>query len=232
MFSTSNTLLYVLPAILLVISLTLCGISTAFLKKEKLASYVALKGGSVASIAILGLTVENLLGTNAISGTTTFILIAIVLQIFSAIVATLPSKTNIFEPLYSGLDMGTSLMLSLAGLFLIPLSPLGLPIGLGVGILASVIIALAIRKFNWKTDIFKYSSLALTIGLIGQIILILTQTISVQTILFAIAGIVYLAYTIIKIFVPEKFKGITISKNISYYISLLLFVISIYVVIF
>lgn len=232
MKTTSDLLIYLLPAALLLISLVLCGFSCFFFKKEKLATYITLKGGSIAAITILCLTVENLLGIKAISGTTTFILIALVLQLFSAISAALPSKTNLFESLYSGLDMGSGLMLALAGLFLITPSPFGLPIGFGVGAITSVIVALALRKFNWKTDIFKYLSLTFGVALLGQVIVILLSTISVQTILFAVAAVLYFVAVIFKLFLNEEVKGIAIAKNIIYYLSLILFVFSIYSVVF
>ena len=227
-----SPLIYILPALLLAISLTLSGLSSFFFRKDKLPLYIFLKGSAITSIAILGLVIENLLGVNALSGSTTFILIALLLEIFSIIVYSLPSKTNMFAPLYRGLDMCSALMLGLAGLFFIPLSPLGLPIGFGVGIIVAVIVALAIRNFNWQTDIFKYVTLALGIALLGQVILILITTISLQTIFFSVGSVLYVTGMIIKLFFKDINKKLVIARDIIYHIALILIVSSIFVSIF
>lgn len=232
MSSTSNLLIYLLPSALLLISFVLCVFSSLITQRDKLVVYISLKGGSVASFVISLLVLENLLGMRVIGGATTFILVALVLQLFSSVVSSLPSKSNMFEPLYSGLDMGSSLMLALSGLFLVSPSAYGLLIGLGAGLIASIIIAVALRKFNWKTDIFRYLTLAFGVALLGQVVMILLETISVQTILFAFASIFYLIASVFKLFTTEEKKRNLYTKNIFYYLSLFLLVLSIYSVVF
>ena len=228
----SNAMLYAIPGILLLISLILCGFSAFNFKKESLSLTLAFRGGALTMIAILALALQNLVGVNALSGTTTFISIALVVQIFSEILSSLPTKSNIFAPIYSGLDMLSCAMFALAGLFIVPVSPFGLPIVLGVGIIASVITALAIRDFDWKTDIFKYASLSISVGILAQVVIIFMSTISVQTILFTIGSIIYVASVVIKLFFKDKNAPLSISRDVLYYISLLLMTASIFVLAF
>ena len=232
MLLSSNAMLYAIPGILLVIALALCGVSTFNFRKEKLSLYLAIRGGAITMITVLALAIQNLVGINAISGTTTFIIIALAIQIFSEILSALPTKNNMFEAVYSGLDMASAIMIALASLLIVPVSAYGLPIGFGAGLIISIIVALAIRKFDWRVDLFKYASLSITAAILAQIVIIFMNTISIQTILFAIGCIVYVVSVVLKLFFKDKSNALSISRDILYYLSMLLITSSIFMLIF
>lgn len=210
--------------------LTLCGVSAFKVQRDKLLIYVTLKGLAILSILTFAVTCANL--ASNMQGTTLFILLGISFQIFSAIVSILPTKNDLFAPLYQMLDLGTALCLAFAGLLLTSLSPFGLPIGLGVGIIASLIIILAKKSFNWKVDISKYGCFSFAVALLGQVIVILINSQSIQSIIFGIGSVLFFAYIILKIFFLEENKKVLISKNLLYYLSLLTIVSSIFLYIY
>ena len=215
----------------LVAVLAICGVSSFKLERTKLSSFVFLKGIAILSILCLALTASNL--ASNMKGTTLFILLAIGVQVFSAILASIPTKDDIFKILKLGLDMTTSLFLALAGLLLAPLSSFGLPIGIGVGLIAMLVLTLINKQsFNYKTDLFKYFKFAFACGLLAQVVVILISTISVQTIIFAIGAIIYYSYLIMQMFIGNDKKELVITKNIIYYLSLIILASSIFMGVF
>lgn len=204
---------------MIAVCLALCLVSALKIQKTKLLSFLSVKGLAILSILVFAIVCSNL--ASNMDGATLFVIIAIALQVFSAVVSCLPAKDNLFEPLYKALDMATSLCLALAGLLIVPLSPFGLPAGFVVGAIASAMFALFKREFKWNVDLFAYFGFAFATALLGQIVVILISSITLQTILFSAGALVFFVSTLFKTFISSDRKSILITKNILYYISLI-----------
>ena len=215
---------------LLIASLAICGVSAFKVQRDKLLLFVTLKGFSLLSLLIFSITCANLVSD--MSGTTIFIISALAIQMFSGIISILPTKNDLFAPLYNCLDMLSALCLALAGLLIVPLSPFGLPIGLGVGIIAAIIIGLIKRDFVFKTDFTQYAIFVFATALLGQIIVILLQSISLQTIFFCIGALIFFAYSIFRTFISSDNKKVLIAQNILYYLSYISIITSIFLILF
>lgn len=214
----------------LTVALIMCGISSFKNEKTKLLSFMCVKGFAILSVFILSITASNL--ASNMEGTTLFILLALGLQVFSAIVKVLPTKNDMFEPLYKGLDMGSALCLAAAGLLIVPLSPIALPAGFFLGAVACAMYALFNRKFSWKVDLFKYLQTSFAAALLGQIIIILLASITIQTIVFSAGALIHFTYCLFDTFIKKDNISILITKNILFYISLLTFATSIFLIVY
>ena len=211
--------------------LIVCGVSSFKTERTKLSAYTFLKGLSILSVLVLGLTASNL-ATN-INGSTIFVLLAVAIQIFSAILISIPTKDDLFKPIILGLDMISTLMIGLSGLLLVDLSIFGLPIGFGAGAIAMLIFGLVNKKnFNVKTDLFRYFNFAFACGLLGQIVIIVLNVISIQSIMFAAGAILYFINVSINTFIQSDKRSLLIAKNIFYYLSLILLTSSIFMGVF
>ena len=211
----------------LAVALIVCGLASFKTEKVKLLELLAVKGLAILSIIILALISSNLTAT--FSASTMFVILALAIELFSVIVSSLPTKSDLFAPLYMGLDMMTSIMLSVSGLLFVKLSPFGFPIGLGAGLIVMAVYGIIKKKnFNYKTDLFRYLNFSIACGLLGQFVIILLSNVSIQAIMFSIASILYFAYAFFATFITTDKKPILITKNILLHLSLITFAISIF----
>lgn len=215
---------------ILAATMAMCGVSAFKTQRDKLLIFVSVKGAAVLSLLIFAITNANL--ASNMNGSTLFILLALAFQIFSAVISVLPTKNDLFAPLYHSLDMLSAASLAIAGLLLVSLSPFGLPIGFGVGLLTALIVALVKRNFNWKVDITKYGVFIFASSLLAQVVIILLSGLSIANIIFSVGAVVYFAYSILKTFISSENTKFVIIQNILYYLSLIILTASIFLAIY
>lgn len=212
--------------IILFAVVVICGVSACWKSIEKLPSFLALK--SISSLSILSLVVLAGNLTSNIGNFALFIILACGVQCVSFLLSLLPVRGNILAPLYQSFDMISYILLCIGGFLMVSPSPFGLPIGFVVG---GIIIAtyLGITKpYDWKERILPGFVFIFNIALLGQAIVGVIATQALYTIFFLLASVFSCAFSVMNTFFDNDSRAFYICKNALYYITFILFAISIF----
>jgi len=174
----------------------------------------------ITGVAILGLAILTSNITGLTSGTVSFIMIGLALQLISNIFRTIPTRKNLFALSYWSMDLLSGVCFTAAALLFIELTPIAIAIGFGVGVLTSFIYALASKKLDPKIDFIKYAALAFSFSALAQTIYMLINELSYIKIAFVVGTAFFAIYSIFTAFVTSEKRSVEITRNIFYYLSL------------
>lgn len=204
----------------------ICGVSSCWKSTEKLSSFLALK--SISSISLLTLVILSGNLTSNIGNFTLFIMLACGIQCISFLLSCLPVRGNILAPLYQSLDLVSYILLCISGFLMISPSPFGLPIGFGIGAIIMIIYLGVTKPYNWKEKILPAFIFAFNITLLGQAIVGIIAIQVLYTIFFLSASLSSCIFSIMNTFFDNDNHIFYVCKNIFYYLTFILFAISIF----
>jgi len=175
----------------------------------------------ITGVAILGLAILTSNLTSNTSGTISFIMLGLALQLIANIFRTIPTRKKLFEVSYWLIDLLSTICFAASALLLIDITPIALAIGFGSGVLISFIYALASKKFNPKVDFIKYATLSFSFATLAQTIYMLINELSYIKIAFVAGTALFAIYTIFTAYVTSEKRSVEIFRNIFYYLSLI-----------
>ena len=195
-----------------VLSLFLCLTSSLFTKTEKVKTFIALKGLSSFSYALLGLVACNLVFN--MKAYSLFIIVGIVVFMFSNIVRAIPTRSDMFHTFYTFIEALGFAFLTVSVFFIVEMPLIGLIAAAGT-FLVTMIVYLIVRKKDLKKDKLANLSLILTASLLlGVAVNFAIIFLTVQAFIMAGGAALLFTYVVLQAFTSFTNKSCVIAKNI------------------
>ena len=186
----------------------------------------------ISHICIIFLAVLGASFNTNVSGFSAFIVMALTILLFSNILKSIPVRETPFKNLTLLLDLSSSICFAFSIFLLIPLNFISMPSGLLVGIVLCLIYSLIKKKLSYKEYLPRFSAVIFSFGALSQGAYLVITTFSIGALILAIASLAFTVFGIIDNLINTKDSKINVVKKILYYLSIMLFASSIFMLIF